>query len=373
MRHDPGPLLRSVSLIVLALSACTSAGGVPPGSGPPAAQGSAPAPGQIVAGIDPRIWCIHQDRNGGYWFGSNGNGLYRYDGQRVIHYTEADGLNGDQVRDIEEDTEGNVLISTTDGVSRFDGTRLTPVELVEAPVTGEGWVLDPDDVWLVVDPGIYGPCRYDGERLHHLKLSKSPAEDAHRARYPDADFPPSGVYSIYKDRRGHMWFGTAAAGLCRYDGEVLSWMYEERLTTTPGGGAFGIRSIYQDRAGSFWICNTRQRFEVSPESTVEDGYNLIRYEKREGLPDARSDTDRNFTYYPSMTEDDAGALWMACGGEGVWKYDGTVTRHFIGDGVYAICVYRDRKGTLWLGTVEHGVYRFEDGSFKRFRPRGSSE
>jgi len=248
------------------------------------------------------------------------------------------------------------------------------LELVEAPLGGEGWALNSDDVWLVLGPGNYGPCRYDGERLYHLKLSKSPAEAAHRAKYPDAAFSPSGVYSIYKDRRGHMWFGTAAVGLCRYDGQVLSWMYEERLTTTPSGGAFGIRSVYQDRAGDFWVCNTRQRFEVLPENTLEDGYSLIKYEKKEGLPDAQSDTDRNFTYYPSMTEDDAGALWMACGGDGVWKYDGKdVTRYSIGDGVYAICIYRDQQGKLWLGTVEHGVYRFEDGSFKPFRPHESSE
>ncbi len=365
--------MRSASLIVLAVSACTAAEGLPPNSTPPAAQGSAPATGQVVAKIDRRIWCIHQDRNGDYWFGSNGSGVYRYDGQRITQYTRVDGLSGDQVRDIEEDTEGNVFISTTDGVTKFDGKRLTPLEFVEAPLTGEGWALNPDDVWLVLGPGNYGPCRYDGERLYHLKLSKSPAEGAHRAKYPDADFAPSGVYSIYKDRRGHMWFGTAAVGLCRYDGQVLSWMYEERLTTTPSGGAFGIRSVYQDRAGDFWICNTRQRFEVLPENTLEDGYSLIKYEKKEGLPDAQSDTDRNSTYYASMTEDDAGALWMACGSEGVWKYDGKVTRYSIGDGVYAICIYRDQEGKLWLGTVEHGVYRFEDGSFKPFRPHESSE
>ena len=271
MRHDPRPLTRSASLIVLAVAACTSAEGLPPNSTPPAARSSVPATGQVVAKIDPRIWCIHQDRNGDYWFGSNGNGVYRYDGQRVTHYTRADGLSGDQVRDIEEDTEGNVFISTTDGVTKFDGKRFTPLELVEAPHTGEGWVLDPDDVWLVLGPGNHGPCRYDGERLYHLKLSKSPAEDAYRAKYPDAAFSPSGVYSIYKDRRGHMWFGTAAVGLCRYDGQVLSWMYEERLTTTPSGGAFGIRPVYQGRAGDFWIWNTRQRLEVLPEATSEGG------------------------------------------------------------------------------------------------------
>ena len=338
------------------------------------AQSSAPAIGHVVAEIDPRIWCIYQDRSGNYWFGSNGSGVYRYDGQRITQYTRADGLSGDQVRDIEEDAEGNVLIATTDGVTRFDGKGFTPLELIEAPLTGEGWVLNPDDIWLLFGPGNYGPCRYDGERLYHLKLSESPAEEAYRARYPDTAFSPYGVYSIYKDRRGHLWFGTAGVGLCRYDGQVLSWMYEERLTTTPSGGAFGIRSVYQDRAGDFWVCNTRQRFEVLPEDTLEDGHRLIKYEKKEGLPDAQSDTDRNFTYYPSMTEDDAGALWMACGGDGVWKYDGKdVTRYPIGGGAYALCIYRDHKGKLWVGTTEQGIYTFEGESFEPFKPHKPSK
>jgi len=373
--------MNSASLIVLAASACTSAQGLPHNEAPPAppaAQGVAPATGQVVTEIDPRIWCIHQDRDGNYWFGSNGNGVYRYDGQRITHYTQADGLSGNQVRDIEEDTKGNVFISTTQGVARFDGKKFTALEIVEEPPAGEGWVLDSDDVWLVFNQGKGGPCRYDGERLYHLKLSKSPAEDAFRAKYPNAAFAPSGVYSIYKDKRGHLWFGTASVGLCRYDGQTLSWMYEERLTTTPDGGAFGIRSIYQDRAGDFWICNTWQRFKISTEissgGTSENGHSLVKYWKMEGLPDAQSDKARNFTYYLSMTEDDAGALWMACGRDGVWKYDGEdVTRYPIGDGAYAICIYRDQKGELWVGTIEQGIHTFEGESFEPFKPQEPSK
>ena len=171
-----------------------------------------------------------------------------------------------------------------------------------------------------------------------------------------------------------MWFGTANVGLCRYDGQTLSWMYEERLTTTPSGGAFGIRSVHEDRAGDFWVCNTRQRFEISPEVLLEDGHSLIKYEKKEGLPDAQSDTDKNFNYYPSMTEDDAGALWMACGEDGVLKYDGEdVTRYPIGDGAYALSIYRDHEGKLWIGTVEDGIYTFEGASFEPFKPSESSK
>ena len=94
-----------------------------------------------------------------------------------------------------------------------------------------------------------------------------------------------------------MWFGTANVGLCRYDGQTLSWMYEERLTTTPSGGAFGIRSVYQDQAGDFWVNNTRQRFEISRDAKLEGKHGLVKYEKKKGLPSAQSATDKYFTYY----------------------------------------------------------------------------
>jgi len=360
-------------LLIAALSTGTSA------QTPAADETSHPSTsssGQLVAEIDPRIWVIHQGRNGDYWFGSNGSGVYRYDGQRLIRYTQADGLRCDQVRDIQEDAKGNIFVATHTGVSKFDGESFFPLDLVEAPPGGEGWVLDPDDVWILFDPGNYGALRYDGEKLYHLKLPKSPVHDAQAARHADAPgfFSPYSVYSIYRDRRGHLWFGTAGVGLCRFDGQTLSWMYEEQLTTTPRGGAFGIRSVYEDRAGDFWVCNTRHRFEISPEVVLEEGDSLIKYEKKEGLPRAQSDTDENFTFYPSITEDEAGALWMACGSDGVLKYDGAdVTRYAIVDGAYILDIHCDRAGKLWVGTLNHGIYTFEGESFARFKPFKSSK
>ncbi|MEZ6036803.1 MAG: two-component regulator propeller domain-containing protein [Planctomycetota bacterium] len=281
------------------------------------------------------------------------------------------------MRDIEEDRHGHVLIATNGGVSKFDGEQFTTLEIVDVATAEESWAPRSDDawrqdVWIVLDPGKSGPCRYDGDKLYRLKLSKSPAEDAFRAANPNASFEAAGVYSIHRDRIGNLWFGTAAAGLCRYDGKTLSWMYERRLTETPQGGSFGIRSIYQDRAGDFWICNTRQRFRMQAEVATENGCSLLRYQSRTGLPEAAADSDANFQYFASVTEHDSGALWMVCGSEGVWKFDGQiVTRYAIGDGAYAINICCDRQGKLWVGTLEHGVHVFDGGQFEPFVPPAS--
>jgi ligand-binding sensor domain-containing protein len=361
---------RSIALsLAIGLSAC-SLGQDPAAMGTQRTAQEAAAPlGQVVTEIDPRIWCIHQTRNGDYWFGSNGNGVYRYDGQKVTHYTRVDGMGGDQVRDIEEDAEGNVFVSTYSGVFKFDGAKFTALEIVDGLPAESAWALKPDDVWIIFNPGNGGPCRYDGVNLYQLNAPINHAEDALPRKYTDPDFSLSGIYSIYKDRRGHLWFGTANGALCRFDGQTLSWMYEERLTTTPDDGAFGIRSIFEDRAGDFWICNTRNRFDISPKAKLEGGRSLLKYKKSKGLPDAQSDTAKNFTYYPSMIEDDKGVLWMACGSDGALRYDGeTVTHYDVGDRAYALTIYYDQGGKLWIGTVEQGIYTFEGSSFEPFKP-----
>lgn len=369
---------RRTSLTIVTLTACALAacGGTSPAeiTGRDAATtGDAGTQhagrGRAVAALDARIWCLHEDSRGHRWFGSNGAGVFRHDGERLVQFTSADGLPGDAVRGIVEHADGTVLVATSDGVAAFDGEAFHELELTEPTSPDDGWRLDPDDVWLVVGPGVRGPCRYDGERVVALTLSESPAAVAHRVRYPDASFPPAGVYSIHVDRRGHVWFGTAGVGLCRYDGSSLAWMYEEHLTTTPSGGAFGIRSIHQDRDGAYWICNTRHRFADARPARTRDGHTVVEYTAEPGLPDAANDASPDFCYFSSVAEDGDGTLWFASGEQGVWSFDGErVERHPVGDGAYALALDLARDGTPWVGTLRQGAYRFDGARFVRFEP-----
>lgn len=152
-------------------------------------------------------------------------------------------------------------------------------------------------------------------------------------------------------------------------------MYEKRLTTTPRGGEFGIRSIYESRAGEYWVSNTRQRFEFPAEiraksqakSQAKSPRGALQYEAKEGLPSAATDDAENFTYIPSITEDKEGALWMACGSDGVWSFDGTALRKLgLAPGAYALSALCDRTGKIWVGTLEDGVFCYEGQKFERF-------
>ena len=39
-----------------------------------------------------------------------------------------------------------------------------------------------------------------------------------------------------------------------------------------------------------------------------------------------------------------------------------------GSDIWVYSIYRDRQDTLWLGTQEHGVYKFNGRTFERFKP-----
>jgi ligand-binding sensor domain-containing protein len=81
--------------------------------------------GDTVQDIGENIGCILQDRNGSYWFASNGEGAYRYNGKAITHITDKNGLCSNFVLRIEEDVNGNLWFSTRDGICSFNGTSFT--------------------------------------------------------------------------------------------------------------------------------------------------------------------------------------------------------------------------------------------------------
>ena len=48
--------------------------------------------GKTVSNLDERIWAVFQDSQDNYWFGSNGRGLYHFDGNVLKLITSKAGL-----------------------------------------------------------------------------------------------------------------------------------------------------------------------------------------------------------------------------------------------------------------------------------------
>jgi ligand-binding sensor domain-containing protein len=321
--------------------------------------------GVTVTQLDKTIWTIYQDKKSNYWFGSKENGVYFYNGQQLKHITTENGLVSNEIRCIQEDANGNIFFDTEKGVSKFDGYTFKTLKLANPASPLNDWVLKPDDLWFRMASTKSGVYRFDGKYLHYLKFPTSPQENMFYTKNPNTSLKPYGLYTIYKDRKGYMWFGTASLGVCRYDGRTLNWHYEEQLQTTPNGGDFGTRAIFEDKNGKIWINNTRFRYVIETY-----GYKSVTFKKESGIGYLNKTNKMEFPFFLSITEDNKGNLWMATYENGVWKYNGKELIHYpVKDGetdVLLFTIYKDNKGVLWLGTHNAGVYSFNGHSFKKF-------
>lgn len=320
--------------------------------------------GVTVSSLDKTIWAIYQDKNTNYWFGSKENGVYFYNGKQIKHMTVKDGLVSNEIRGFQEDSEGNIFIETERGVSKYDGRTFKTLQIANPEFPTNNWVLEPDDLWFRMGSGNDRLYRFDGKHLHSLKLPQSPQEDDFKSKNKNASSRPYALYTIYKDRKGIMWFGTASVGVCRFDGKTLSWHYEKQLQTTPEGGDFGTRAIFEDKEGKFWINNTRFRYSLNPNSSI-----AINFQKEDGIGYLDETDKKEFAFFLSMTEDNEGNLWMATYDNGVWKYNGKKLIHYpIRDGetdVLLFTIFKDNKGVLWLGSHNAGVYKFNGKTFDK--------
>jgi len=111
------------------------------------------------------------------------------------------------------------------------------------------------------------------------------------------------VLSIFQDRSGFMWIGTAD-GLARYDGKKYIYYKHHNNDSTSISDNF-VAEIYQDRQGRIWL-GTRNGLNMYVEKTNT----FIRIPLEEF---------GNNIYVPAITEDSNGNIWLGTDGEGLLR------------------------------------------------------
>lgn len=301
--------------------------------------------------------CMLQDKHGAYWIGSNGEGVYRYDGKKQQHFTTKDGLVSNYVLSIQEDSAGRLWFTTRDGVSRYDGSTFTNVtsNINNAPFNT--FKPKPGSVYFSRTNGV---CYYDGTTyamftLHPLTY-QPPVNTPYRAY---------GVYVTYVDRAGNVWFGTQEKGVCVFNGRTFSYLDKHNL-----GGGPAVRAIYQDRNGVMWFGNNggglfRYDRGVLRNITEEQHLGNEDFLKKKMPVDKPGSMARVF----AINEDADGNLWIGTVDAGVWKYDGkTFTNYTTRDGLAGSSVtviYKDRKGALWFVVNGTTLQQFNGRTFTK--------
>lgn len=311
--------------------------------------------GNTVSQLGKNIDCILQDSNNNYWFASNGEGVYCFNGRTLTHLTDKDGLCSNYVFKIEQDIHQNLWFSTRDGICQFDGKKFTDyTDMIQKAPTRK----------LHYSKGglffghLNGICFYDGTSFTNFVIHP----DNYKP-YPSDLNRPYSVYSTLVDKAGNVWFGTQSQGVCRYDGETFTYFTEKNLA----GAA--VRTIFQDKSGNLWFGNNGGGLYCYDQKKLTNITEEKNLENPDFLKGHFNNKPGSLARVWAINEDNEGHLLIGTIDAGVWKLDGTnltnytTTDGLSGNSIWAI--YKDKKGELWFVTNGEAICKFNGETFNK--------
>lgn len=284
-------------------------------------QTSAPNNQNKEINFDKGIYCGLLDSDDVLWFGSNGGGIYRYDGASFTNLSEVDGLCNNQVYSIIEDKKGHLWLGTANGLCKYDGKTFTHIPI---PFS------DTSSIWL--------------DKVYPL-------------------INPNAVHSLIQDTQGDFWIGTGGGGAYRYDGvNFTSFLTDIGRKQEDSLYHNWIPSIAEDDAGNIWFASM-----THGGVSQFDGKKLTHFMPKDGLTDDMIRT---------IFKDKSGKLWFGYNGNrnsGLTCYDGkSFVNFYEKDG---LCntrirrIYEDKKGNIWLGADLGNLCIYDGKTFKEFKSK----
>ncbi len=273
---------------------------------------------------------MYQDKKWNYWFGTNGDGIIRYNGQ-ILERITIDGVSPHfRVLEIVEDEVGNIWFGTSEGLIKYDGVKFKTFSFKEGlpGVNAEIWGLTIDKKGLIWVGATGGVSQFNGEKFIPFSLPASKVENA-KPMLSDKL-----VFKIIEDKNGNMWFANDGNGIFKYiNGEFIHLTAKNELTDN------NVADILEDKQGNIWI------------GTVYGG--VSKYDGKTYTNFTKDGIIEGVETY-NLYEDSRGNIWFTAEGYGVYRYDGNNFKQFTTeDGLTSNVtqsIIEDNKGQVWFGS-----------------------
>lgn len=301
------------------------------------------------------IRCIHLDDDNTAWLGTAEIGVVHFSPDGMISpINEANGLAGNVINAIVRDSESNIWIATSAGLSKLISEQILNYTHAHGL---------PDHPATVVTRDANGAMWF-GTRLGLARLF-----DGAMTTLTTSDGLPSNyVLTLLTDADGYLWCGTEhgpARALPRSGARPHFHPFGSRQGWTPSDGRPNrVRAIYQDENNNLWFGN-------------DEGISLFRNGR---FFTHRLDGPYGERLVAGLVRDGSGDLWVGLHAGGIIRFAVAFDRRGAplliersrldsGDGLVddrIRCAVRARDGSLWFGTRFGGAVRIrvhDTGSF----------
>ncbi len=305
-----------------------------------------------------------------FFTGGGAAAHYRFD-----QWTADNGLPQNSVTAVAQTSDGYLWLTTNDGLVRFDGVRFTVFNKGNSPDLPSNrlgkMLADGNDLWFLTEEE--NPVRFHDGKFRTFTTADGLASDT-------ASF-------VTKGPRGNILV-YAREGVFRFENDAFSPV--QKFTDTdyyltypyyaPSGAVWNLtrEKLIRNRSGETteyklppgltnFLANTDlSKFRSKILETVKGelwftiGFYVYKLENGEIV---RISKEEQSSFDANVISDKNGAVWIGTSnGLSVLK-DGKFTDYRKSKRILVQSLLEDRDGRLWVGSVNHGLFLFQNGEF----------
>ncbi len=264
------------------------------------------------------------------------------------HFTSQNGLSQNSGYAITQDKWGFLWMGTQEGLNRFDGYEFTTYRKISpdsstyfSQITS---LLNTRDglLWVGTPNGL---CVFDNLNSRFRKLSTFSGSSC--------SLDSLYILRLFEDNTGNVWIITQYDGLFRFNtrSKTITSFFQEEDTRGR------LVCITEDNKGQLWLCSQTEVYRYSPEAN-----GLFHKIPFSPLDEMNKIKIRDIVFYQQQ-------LWIGTAEHGIYllnpqtmtvgSFENRNSNRSVPGHINAIvCMMKDSRNNLWIGTRNEGLYRY---------------